>query len=479
MMKKLLTGILCGILCMGFMGCGTKTPAKTNTQADPAGTQGPSEPVLQVGYSREDITPQSSVPMGGYGKSSQRMSEGVAYPLYATCIAFTYGEEKVLLFTQDLINSQWAGVVRPMISSATGISQDRIMVCATHTHHTPDQGSSDASIQAYQQLYITAMIKAAQGALKDCAPATLYLGETKTEGLNFVRHYLLSDGTYGGDNFGDFKANTIVDHATEGDPQMVVLRVDRGEEKGITLVNWQAHPCKTEGGSKNRLISPDFITAMRTYYEEMSGMHFAYFTGAAGNQNLSTRIPTEDNFLEFWDLGKKLAEIAYETAQKAEKLEGTGIRTISEAHELPMNHENEEKLTEALEVVAYWQTVTTTEANVLARQYGFSSVYEASAIRSRVKRPATDTYEINAMNICGFSLVTAPYEMFSNSALYIKENSPFKNTMVFSCSNGSRGYFPTEEAYDYRSYEGTTAQFARGCAENSAAALVALLEKVK
>lgn len=469
MIKRIFALVLSVGLLLSVAGCGKE---------EPEGTEAPA-PGLQVGYAREDITPQGSVPMGGYGKSSSRMSEGVAYPLYATCIAFRYGEDTVLLYTQDLINSYWAGVVRPMISSATGIPQDRIMICATHTHHTPDQGSKEGSIQTYQKLYITGMVKAAQAALEDLAPAELYLGETKTEGLNFVRHYLLSDGTYGGDNFGDFQKNTIVGHATEGDPQMVVLRVDRGEEKGITLVNWQAHPCKTEGGSANRLISPDFITAFRTYYENMSGMHFAYFTGAAGNQNLSTRIKSEDNFLDFWQLGQKLAEIALETAQEAEKLEGDGIRTTIENHEYPMNHAGEDKLTQALEVVAYWQGVTTSEANVLARKYGFSSVYEASAIRSRPGRPATDKYEINAMNICGFSLVTAPYEMFSNSALYIKENSPFPNTMIFSCANGSRGYFPTEEAYVYRSYEGTTAQFAQGCAEDSAKALVALLEKVK
>ena len=83
------------------------------------------------------------------------------------------------------------------------------------------------------------------------------------------------------------------------------------------------------------------------------------------------------------------------------------------------------------------------------------------------------------MNIGGFSLVTVPYEMFSGPALYVKENSPFENTMIFSCANGSNGYFPMEEAYDYLSYEGTTARFARGCAEDSAQALVKLLEQVK
>ena len=470
-MKKVLSLLLCTVMLLSLCACGPVAPEGEETTG---------EPVLQVGYARVDITPTSSVPMGGYGQSAKRMSEGVAYPLYATCIAFTYGEEKVLLFTQDLINSHWTGTVRPFIQNATGVPFDRIMICATHTHHTPDQGSSLSAIKNWQAVYCTAMVKAAVDALADCAPATLYGGKTKTDGLNFVRHYLLSDGTYGGDNFGDFKANTIVGHATEGDPQMIVLKADReGDKKDITIVNWQAHPCKTEGGSANRLLSPDFIAPFRSYFEQETGMHFAYFTGAAGNQNTSTRIQSENNFLDFWGLGKALSDCAKEAVNNATKLEGTGIRSICEAHEYAMNHEGEDKIDKALEVVAYWNGTTTSEANVLARQYGFTSVYEASAIRSRPNRPASDTYELNAIYIGGMAFVTAPYEMFTNPALYVKENSPFDITMVFSCSNGSLGYFPTQAAYDYRSYEGTTARFAKGCAEDSAEAMVKLLNSLK
>jgi len=466
-LKRLLTCVLCFGLVLSVAGC-------NEAQEDPVST----EPVLQVGYARADITPRDSVPMGGYGDSSARMSEGVAFPLYSTCIAFTYGEEKVLLITEDLLNGPHHDMIRPLISNATGIPVERILICTTHSHHTPDTSSNHAAIAAWKQLYITNIIQAAQDALADCAPATLYLGETKTEKLNFVRHYLMSDGSYAGDNFGDFYVNTIVDYATKNDPQMVVLRVDRGDKKGITLVNWQAHPCKTDGGSANRMLSPDFIAPFRTSYEEMSGMHFAYFTGAAGNQNLSTKIATDSQFLDFWQLGQKLATIAYETAQKAEKLEGTGITTATQQLEYAYNHDGEDKLAQAKEVVALSKT-SSSEANKLAQQYGFTSVLEANGICARVNRPATGTYEIDAMNIAGFTLVTAPYEMFSDMGLYIKENSPFKNTMIFSLANGLTGYFPTEAAFDYRSYEGTTARYARGCAEHSAKALVALLEQVK
>ena len=471
MTKQILSLVLSVLLLFSLCAC--------NSSATPETTEEPL--VLKVGYAREDITPSTPVPMGGYGNSHNRISEGVAYPLYATCIAFTYGEEKLLLFTQDLINSSWTGQARMAITSATGVPADRIMVCATHTHHTPDQGSKDERIAKYQIQYLTAMTKAAVAALKDCSPATLSAGKTETEGLNFVRHYLLSDGTYGGDNFGDFNANTIVGHATEGDPQMIVLKADReGNKKDIAIVNWQAHPCKTEGGSKNRLLSPDFIAPMRTYFEYNAGMHFAYFTGAAGNQNTSTRIQSENNYLSFDELGAELAKVAMSALENATQLPSDGIRSVIEEREFPTNREKVDQLAQAVEVVALWQGgANTTEANKLARKYGMSSVYEASAIRSRVNRAPTAKYELNAICVGGWAFVTAPYEMFTNMALWVKKDSPFDYTMVFSCANGANGYFATEAAYDYFSYEGTTSRFARGCAEDSAQRMLELLNSLK
>ena len=471
MLKRILSLVMSVLLLLSLCAC--------NSSSAPEETEEPL--VLKVGYAREDITPSTEVPMGGYGNSHNRISEGVAFPLYATCIAFTYGEEKLLLFTQDLINSQWTGDARMSITAATGVPADRIMVCATHTHHTPDQGSKDERIVRYKMQYLTAMTKAAAAALADCAPATLYAGKTQTEGLNFVRHYLLSDGTYGGDNFGDFTNNTIVGHATEGDPQMIVLKAEReGKKKDIAIVNWQAHPCKTEGGSKNRLLSPDFIAPMRMHFEYDTGMHFAYFTGAAGNQNTSTRIPSENNFLGFDELGDKLSKVAQSALEDATQLPGDGIRSAIENREYPTNREKVDQLAQAVEVVALWQGgANSSEANKLARKYGMSSVYEASAIRGRVNRAPTAKYELNAVYVGGLAFVTAPYEMFTNMALWVKADSPFEHTMVFSCSNGSNGYFATQAAYDYFSYEGTTSRFAKGCAEDSAQAMLDLLNSLK
>ena len=460
MFKKTLCLFLSVFMLLGLCACGQDNG-----------------PALQVGYYQIDITPQTSVPMGGYGNSGNRLSEGTSYPLKATCIAFTYGEEKLLLFTQDLMKSTWTDLVRPMISSATGVPADRIMICSTHNHHGPDLDSSDASIATYRTLYSTAFVQAATKALEDCAPATLYAGKTQTESLSFIRHYLLSDGSYGGDNFGDFTTNTIKGYSHEADQEMIVLKIEREGKKDIGIVNWQAHLSKTKGDSANRLISSDFVGPMRSYFEALSGMHFAYFTGSAGDLKTTSLITEDNNDLDLVGLGEKLADIAYAAMENAQKLEGQGIKVAKENHQYDVSHEGEDKLAQAQEVVNLKaSTGSVSDANALARKYGLSSVYEAEAIVNRINRPLTQTYELNAVYVAGFAFVTAPYEMYSPPAKYVKGNSPFETTMVFAYANGHEGYFPTEAAYDYRSFEATSGYYAKGCAEDSAEAMLTLLK---
>ena len=61
---------------------------------------------MKVGYARTDITPQEAVPLAGYGNTSDRLSEVILDPLYATCIAFeNEAGEKALVYTVDLINA--------------------------------------------------------------------------------------------------------------------------------------------------------------------------------------------------------------------------------------------------------------------------------------------------------------------------------------------------------------------------------------
>jgi len=232
---------------------------------------------FSVGYARVDITPTESVPLAGYGNTLQRLSQGVLDPLYATCIAITDNSgSTVLLCTVDLINSLklYSDPARDAISKQYGIDRDAVVFSATHTHSAPDLAQSTYEpIIRYTAQLVEKLTVLAGAALADRKPATMLGGRTHNEGMNFVRHYILEDDSYAGDNFGDFDAAPIRCHVSEADRQIQMVKFCREGGKDILMVNWQAHPTKastrvTEHGWNNRpYLSADFVGAVRSYVE--------------------------------------------------------------------------------------------------------------------------------------------------------------------------------------------------------------------
>jgi hypothetical protein len=83
---------------------------------------------------------------------------------------------------------------------------------------------------------------------------------------------------------------------------------------------------------------------------------------------------------------------------------------------------------------------------------------------------------IDACSFGGVGFVAASYEMFSNSGLYIKENSPYEFTVISTVTNGYNNYIPSLEAYMYGCYESYTAVYEAGTAEAVAEEFVNMLK---
>lgn len=465
-MKKFLSFLLVLTTVLGLCACGSSE-------------QGGEKAGLQMGFAMEKIMPTEPVPLGGYGNTSTRFHENMLDYLYTTCIAAKEGDETVLFFTNDLLlpNDAWVNSVRELLSVETGVPKEHILLSFTHTHSGPDIFSAEPVMKNYRQIFVENAVKAGKAALEDLAPATLYAGKTVAEDMNAVRHYLLEDGTYGGDNFGDF-GKSIVEHSEPNDDEMILMKADReGNKKDILIVNWQAHPCKTGGGTKYDL-SADFPGAIRDTVMAQTDMLCAYFSGACGNQNTSSRIPGESksDTMDKVQMGEAMAKIALDAVPNLQPVGGEGIATSQVIFEYAYNHDDEDMFVQAQQAVAYWDGHTNYEASTYAKTLGFSSIYHAKAVIARTKRAKSGTMELDAVRIGNFAFITAPFEMFASHGVYIKENSPFENTMVFECSNQYQSYIPTAAAYDYGCYESYTSIFAKGAGEAVAEKFVEMLK---
>ena len=459
---------LCLILAMvlGLCACGSSGEAEKKQEG------------LQVGYAKVNITPSYEVGLGGYSDAETRSHNGFVDYIYATCIAVTSGEETILVYTIDncAITHETAEKIREAVLPVTGIEGEKIFVGATHGHNCPSLGSYPNASKYVQDL-LNWCVEAAETALADRSPATMLRAKAEHEGMNFVRHYILADGTYT-DSSGASAAGSanLVGHPMPTDPQMVMLKFDReGDKKDILMVNWQAHPDSASEIGYNT-ISPSWIGPMRNKLEKETGMHVAYFTGASGNQTKESKIPSENNGYTWTEYGEKLADCAYSMIDKLEPVEGTKIQTVRYTMDVEVDHSWDHMLDQANEVYDLWKSAGKSAGDALAKTYNMSSSYQARAIRSRAKMGQYLQMEMNAFCIGGVGFTTGTYEMFSDNGIYVKENSPFETTFVIT---GCSSYVPSDVAYTYRGYEADTGYYARGVAEAMAEQYVQMLKSIQ
>ena len=484
-MKKLIALTLVLIMVLSLCAC-------TKSEKKPAETA-----AFQAGFGRTSITPNFSVPLSGYGNTTTRMSKGFVDYLYATCVAFQDAKgETVLLFTCDVINiseSTYA-LCSEAISKATKIPVDHIIISGTHTHSGPDQGSAHASITQYKEFFKNALVDAAKAAIADLSPVTIKTGATTVEGLNFVRHYIMNDGTVSGDNFGS-TASGYKDHEREADKEMQLVRLVRADKKkqDILMLNWQGHAkiastnATPEGRYSRDMMSADYIGSVREYVEKEAGVLVAYYLGASGNLNALSNIQSEQKNVpqDFRVYGQQLGDFVLAALPNMKDVETGSIGTKRVMFQAEVDHTEDHMAPNAQIIADLW--VKTNDYSVCAnegKQYGIISPYHATSIVARSKNPLTvKEMQINAVTIGNIGFATVPYEMFCQNGQAVKDGSPYETTFMITCCNGSNAYIAAEAAFEYNdgtgSYEVHNRTFSRGTAEAIQDELVSMLNGLK
>ncbi len=467
-MKRILCLLLVFVLCLGLCACG-----ESGASAKKEG--------LYVGFGRQSVTPEGyEVHMAG-GDWKSRKTSSFRDQLCTTCIAFTEGDQTLLVYTLDYLEANDSFVVpaREAISAATGVPIENIWMNATHTHSSVGIAYDWDKTQVYREFFNKACVKAAEIAIADQGKSSVYYGGVETEGMAFVRHYNMADGTVAGANFGSF-SGTILGHTVDADTELQLVNIVREEEgkKDILMMSFPAHCTMNQSST---VLSADYPYPARTYIEANSDTHVAFFQGASGDQVPSSRINGEDFSADYKIYGERLAQYALDAIPTLTKQESAKLNFTKKNYVGQSNKENIEKLPEAQKVqqVIDQYSKTSQEAKAAALQNGFSSVYEATAVISRSKAEDTRDMELRVFSLGEVGFVLAPYEMFCKHSLQIKADSPFKETFMITLGQGGEGYLPTLEAFEYHSYEACVSNFARGTGEALVEEYVSLLTSLQ
>ncbi len=432
---------------------------------------------FSVGFARNIITPKSGTPMAGYGNTEYRLSSSVLDPLYATCVAVSDGENTALFYSLDLIyiNAQLWRTLTRAVTNATGIPKEYMFFTCTHTHSGPEI-SGDSP---YSSILIKQVVAAAKEAIATRDRAEMYIGETRTENLAYVRRYIRQDGTAGGGSNNVLgTASPLARHETDADNQMQIIRFDRANQKDIVLVNWTCH-VTTVGSSTGTEVSADWVGVFRKQVEKETGMYFAYYQGAAGNVTPGTKLSWEKNNAKDYEKhGEDLAATMIPALSTLRPAKTGKVQALLQEETVfcDLNIEGYD-LAQAQEISDLFSQRKDTTA--LCRQYGYSSAYHANAVIARSKRTDT-TIQINfgAIAIGDVAFAAAPYEMFDTNGMQVKKASSFPMTFLCAYTNGAFGYIPSIEAFPNRGYEVDTTRYVPGTGEQCVRVLTDLLDRL-
>lgn len=242
-----------------------------------------------IGVARRDTTPPAGIYARMWGASTHDFAEGVHRPLSATVLALQATPEKPvrLLVGIDLALLGDLGVLADSerilapVRVGLGLTDGRLLVNCSHTHSAPWAATSRSHmpggelIGPYLDQMGQALLEAGLEAVANLVPATLTWA---TGRCDLARNRDLPDPATGTD-----RAICGFNPLGHADDTLVVGRVTRDADGGVmaTIVNYACHP--TTLAWDNKLISPDYIGAMRELVEQHTdGALCLFLHGASG-----------------------------------------------------------------------------------------------------------------------------------------------------------------------------------------------------
>lgn len=471
-MKKLLALLL--ILCMlGMYACGEEPKNETGE------TAGQAADILQIGYARVDITPGDNVEMAIYGAESERISEGFLDKLYGYALAVTGSNgETVLVLTCDhtWFPDKYADQMRRELTGEFGLKEENIVCTGTHNHSGVATKASTSATSRYLETFGKLMLQAARDAMADRSEAALYAGSAKAPGLNFVRRYVLKDGTY--PNFESPPPSEIAGHESDPDDQLQVLRIVREGKKDVAIFNWQAHlNMNMQAGGRYNVLTADIFGPFRDEIQTQLDVDCFAWNGACGNLNPTSKIPEENPTWDHREYGKLLSKYGVEAFNNAQPVAGTEVKLVTQSFEGQVNHEFDDVVGFARQVQDYYKATGDSKgARAMGEPYGINTEKHAGRIISNAQQPATREILLKAFSIGDMGFICLRYEMFDSDGMYIKENSPFKQTFIIGYNERGLGYLPSKLSEDHGGYEVDNNVFVLGTAQQLADSYLGLLE---
>ena len=366
---------------------------------------------LLAGVAKVNITPATPIRMSGYGGRNEPF-KGVHDSLYATSTVFFDGSVKSIIITADLIgfSHDFCKATIQKLVSETGIPERFIMLSANHNHGGPVNKTYTENVDEDIEKYVTELQEKIINVVKEAdthlQPVMIGMG-VGTCKMNINRRARFADG------------NIWLGRNPDGpcDHDIVVVRIDDLDRNPIgLLVNWPCHG--TASGQENYFITGDWPGLAARFVEKDFRKDIVVAVTAGASADINPIYGPNDNFGEIESVGM---------------LVGEEILRVAESIETHANgHIDADKMTAM--------------ANGKKR-------FETRAPNQKLESSDPVPINLSAMKIGDIVFAGVSGELFTEIGMRIKDESPYKSTIIITHCNGASGYFCTNQAYPEGGYE--------------------------
>lgn len=436
---------------------------------------------LKAGISQVDITPPIGYPV------HKIQSNGVLDPLEVKTIVLNQGETNAALIVADLfyMSSNLSDVVRKLASAKTGIPASNICVAATHTHADPTYSQDvDAYVRkmdagklspedehGYAGQLVTKLVQSVVEAQASLKTVSLKSGIVPVEGLAFNRRHLMKDGTVKMN--GGLLNPDIIRAVGPVDPGLgIVLFSEETTGSPFASLTTFAMQLATIGNTEK--FSSGFPHFLEKKLKSQFGENFVSVFGEG---------PCAD--VNHWDITKPGPQIGYEQMTRpVGKRLGTSFLEI-----LPELNSYSESLAVGNKVIQV--PLQTYSEMDLEWAKNYDGTDGSGLVKARVRKILlleelrlrygdTLPLEVQVFKLNKETAVVAfPGQLFVELGLALKENSPFKNTLILTLANSHEDCIPLRKAYTEGSYEIVYSLVESGGGEALVETALSLLNEIK
>ena len=440
------------------------------------------------GIAVAEINPPAGMYSRTWGYSEHDVAEGIHRPLRASCLTISGLSENVNLTLLALDLMVWLSRedeegIRLPLEEEFNLAPGTLITHLSHSHGAPftDPLLANAPgghlIKDYRKQILKTCRQLLSEAFENKRVSVLSWGIGRCS-LAFNRDLTLPET-------GDPVVG--INPSTTADDTLLVGRITA--QSGVhvaSLVHYAAHP--TSLGGLNRLISPDYVGAMRELVErDTNGAPCIFLHGADGE--LAPRRCYEESTEAADQNGRELGYAALSTLTSLmpsgkkmvfdRKIEsGATLGLWKYEEELPDRRIG--MITETVELeLGDLPTIDAFKKLVEAKS-GFEKerAQRGLALREKLGESSTYDFPIYAWKLGKTIMVGAPIEFYNEFQIFLRRQFPENLILVLDICNGFLNYLPRQEEFTRNTYQVKIALFAPESEEKVRTKVVYLINKL-